>query len=202
MKARFTREGAVRPEAGRSRRARQLDASRRLRLDERAVDFFRACERLGEVSDHAVASGWYEKRRASLRGDEMGVGKAIPAVSRQGATKTAVKVLEGEVSRRRCMSLKANGCGLSVVDAADKAPIDQRMKRRAGAEACCLRGEVGPAPYGGGNARCERKPGAERHLGLTDGNLIPGTKAVFTIKACTLLIPIPLLNDLFSRRLQ
>ena len=39
----------------------------KLRPDEQAVDFFHACEHLSEVSDHAVASNWYEKYRAARR---------------------------------------------------------------------------------------------------------------------------------------
>ena len=30
----------------------------KLRPDEQAVDFFHACEHLGEVADHAVATDW------------------------------------------------------------------------------------------------------------------------------------------------
>ena len=111
----------------------------KLRPDERAVDFFHACEHLGEVS--AVASGWYEKYRAVLRDDEKGVDKVIRAIRHlrdKAATQTAVKVLEREIRffrkhrhRMRYASLKAKGyvIGSGVVEAANKVLVNQRMKR-------------------------------------------------------------------------
>ena len=113
----------------------------KLRPDERAVDFFHACEHLSEVSDHAVASGWYEKYRAVLRDDEKGVDKVIRAIRHlrdKAATQTAVKVLEREIRffrkhrhRMRYASLKAKGyvIGSGVVEAANKVLVNQRMKR-------------------------------------------------------------------------
>ena len=56
----------------------------RLRPDERAVDFFHACEHLNEISDHAVASNWYEKYRAVLLDDVDGIDKVIRATSTTG----------------------------------------------------------------------------------------------------------------------
>ena len=67
-----------------------------LQPDERAVDFFHACEHLNEVSDHAVASSWYEKYRAVLRDDADGVDKVIRAIRYlrdKATTETAIKVL-------------------------------------------------------------------------------------------------------------
>ena len=58
-----------------------------LQPDERAVDFFHACEHLSEVADHAVATDWYDRYRAVLRDDEKGVDKVVRALSatrRQG----------------------------------------------------------------------------------------------------------------------
>ena len=57
----------------------------KLRPDEQAVDFFHACEHLGEVADHAVATDWYEKYRATLRDAADGVDKVGDTLSpRQG----------------------------------------------------------------------------------------------------------------------
>ena len=41
--------------------------------DEQAVDFFHACEHLGEVAEHAVAADWYD--RVTLRDAADGVDK-------------------------------------------------------------------------------------------------------------------------------
>ena len=56
-----------------------------LRPDEQAVDFFHACEHLSEVADHAVATDWYDKYRATLRDATDGVDKVGNTLSpRQG----------------------------------------------------------------------------------------------------------------------
>ena len=47
----------------------------KLRPDEQVVDFFHACEHLGEVADHAVATDWYDKYRVTLRDAADGVDK-------------------------------------------------------------------------------------------------------------------------------
>ena len=55
----------------------------KLRLDEQAVNFFHACEHLGEVADHAVATDWYD--RVTLRDAANGVDKVGDTPSpRQG----------------------------------------------------------------------------------------------------------------------
>ncbi len=55
-----------------------------LQPDERAIDFFHACEHLAEVADHAVATDWYDRYRAVLRDDEKGVDKVVRAISAAG----------------------------------------------------------------------------------------------------------------------
>ena len=52
------------------------------RPDERAVDFFHACEDLGEVAEQAVAAGWYD--RVTLRTDGGGDKVGDTPSPRQG----------------------------------------------------------------------------------------------------------------------
>ena len=84
-----------------------------------------------------VASNWYEKYRAVLRDDIGGIDKVIRAIRylRDKAT-TEPEVLRRELGffrkhrhRMRYASLKANGCGSGVVEAANKVLVNQRMKR-------------------------------------------------------------------------
>ena len=111
-----------------------------LRPDERAVDFFHACEHLSEVADHAVATDWYDRYRAVLRDDENGVDKVVRAIChlRDKATGSALKILNRELAffrknrhRMRYASLKTRGypVGSGVVEAANKVLVNQRMKR-------------------------------------------------------------------------
>ena len=112
----------------------------RLRPDERAVDFFHACEHLSEVADHAVATDWYDKYRTVLRDDVKGVDKVIRAIRhlRDEATGSALKILDRELAffrknkgRMRYASLKARSypVGSGIVEAANKVLVNQRMKR-------------------------------------------------------------------------
>ena len=113
----------------------------KLRPDEQAIDFFHACEHLGEVADHAVATDWYDKYRATLRDAADGVDKVIRAIRYlrdKATTKTAIAVLERELRffrkhrrRMRYASLKARDytIGSGVVEAANKVLVNQRMKR-------------------------------------------------------------------------
>ena len=113
----------------------------KLRPDERAVDFFHACEHLSTVSDHAVVADWYEKYRVVLCNDADGIDKVIRAIRYlrdKATTKTALKVLDRELRffrknrrRMRYANLKAKGyaIGSGVVEAANKVLVNQRMKR-------------------------------------------------------------------------
>ncbi len=113
----------------------------RLQPDERAIDFFHACEHLSDVADHAVATDWYDKYRAILRDDANGIDKVIRAIRHlrdKATTATALKDLERELRffqkhrrRMRYAALNAMGytIGSGVVEAANKVLVNQRMKR-------------------------------------------------------------------------
>ena len=88
------------PETGKTTLVAVADAAHdnwtflgKLRPDERAVDFFHACERLGEVAGHAVATDWYG--RATLRDARRRQGRHY--LRDKATTKTATAVLEREV---------------------------------------------------------------------------------------------------------
>ena len=106
----------------------------KLRPDERAVDFFHACEHLSEVSDHRVASNWYEKYRAVLRDDVDGVDKVgDPLSPRQGDDGTGAR---GSQARTRVFPQASAAHALrepqglhAPASSANKVLVNQRMKR-------------------------------------------------------------------------
>ncbi len=131
-----------------------------LQPDERAVDFFHACEHLSEVADHAVATDWYDRYRAILRDDEKGADKVVRAIHHLRGKATALKILDRELAffrknRGRYANLKAKGypVGSGVVEAANKVLVNHRMKRAGQrwsmrSERPYLQGGVGPLRRG------------------------------------------------------
>ena len=100
LKAQLAEEVAhvhkVRPEVGRRRCARQLDASQEVPARRTGGRLFPAP--LSEVSDHAGASNWYEKCRAVLRDDVDSFDKVAPRRLRDKATAgSTFKVFEREL---------------------------------------------------------------------------------------------------------
>ena len=106
----------------------------KLRPDERAVDFFHACEHLGEVSDRREQLVRKVPRRATM--STASTRSAICHLRDKATTEPELKVLRRELGffrkhrrRMRYANLKANGCGSGVVEAANKVLVNQRMKR-------------------------------------------------------------------------
>ena len=101
----------------------------KLRPSERAVDF--ACEHLSEVSDHAVASDWYDKYRAVLRDDAKGRSSGRSAISRRRQNRRSrfreLAFFRKNRRRMRYASLRGYPIGSGVVEAANKV-----HQRRAG----------------------------------------------------------------------
>ena len=83
--------------------------------DEQAVDFFHACERLGEVAEHAVATDRCD--RVTLRD--------------KATTKTATAVLEREVlPQAQAPPARASRPGTAApASSPNKVLVNQRMKR-------------------------------------------------------------------------
>ena len=76
----------------------------KLQPDERTVDFIHACEHLSEVSDHAVATGWYDRYCVALRDDVKGVVKLSDSPSsRQGDRRSIFRELEFFRKNRRTL---------------------------------------------------------------------------------------------------
>ena len=81
--------------------------------DEQAVDFFHACERLGEVAEHAVATD--RRDRVTLRDARRRQGRHY--LRDKATTKTATAVLERELRffrrhRRRLREPRGQGLRL------------------------------------------------------------------------------------------
>ena len=152
-------ESAARPAAGRRRRrrARQLDVSQGASA-RRTGGRLLSCH-LSEVADHAVATDWYDRYRAVLRDDEKGVDKVVRAISAARRRRSRFSTASLRSSARtgaRYASLKAKGypVGSSVVEAANKVLVNQRMKRAGQrwsmrSECPYLQGDVGPLRRGG-----------------------------------------------------
>ena len=110
-----------------------------LQPDEQVVDFFHACEHLSVVSDHAVATDWYDKYRGILRDDAEGIDRVIRGIRYlhdKATTKSALEDLKRELNffrkhrrRMRYASLQGYAIGSGVVEAANKVLVNQRMKR-------------------------------------------------------------------------
>ena len=144
--------------------------------DEQAVDFFHACEHLGEVADRRdrlVRPRHPARRTVSTR-------SAIRYLRDKATTKTAVAVLERELRlfrrhrrRRRYASLKARGCTLRrrrscEQGAGQPAHEAGALERRRRPERPHLQGDVGPfrrrVADDDRNVRRERQPECCRSL--------------------------------------
>ena len=127
-------QGAARTGCRRRRRTRQLDVSRKAPT-RRTSDRLFSCH-LSEVSDHAVATDWYEKYRAARRRRRrrQGHSSAISATrrrrnrsSRFSGANSGFSASTGIACATRASRSTAARSG--VVEAANKVLVNQRMKR-------------------------------------------------------------------------
>ena len=121
-------QGAARTGCRRRRRTRQLDVSRKAPT-RRTSDRLFSCH-LSEVSDHAVATDWYEKYRAARRRRRRRQGRAISATRRRRNRSSRFSGANSGFSASTACATRASRSTAAVpASSANKVLVNQRMKR-------------------------------------------------------------------------